>query len=343
MLTAALRDLHAAHPGRFQTDVRTSTDALFENNPYITPLSENDADVQTLDMHYPLIHQSNQRPYHFIHGYPQYLEEQLGVKIPVTRFRGDVHLSQQEKNKPPACGETVLPEQFWIVVAGGKYDFTAKWWNPEFFQQVVDHFRGKIHFVRCGEAGHWHPPLKNVVDLVGKTSLRQFVHLMHFADGVLCPVTLAMHLAAAVPIRPNRPKHRAAVVVAGGREPAHWEAYPQHRFLSNIGSLSCCNEGGCWRSRCQKVGDGDEKDRRNTCEQPIEVADELSIPRCMQMITPAEVIRQIETYYNDGVLQYAANGMAKCRGVCTPSCEDKCFKTRAPAFPQKEETQKSEI
>ena len=28
MLTAAVRDLHAAYPGRFQTDVRTSADAI---------------------------------------------------------------------------------------------------------------------------------------------------------------------------------------------------------------------------------------------------------------------------------------------------------------------------
>ena len=38
MLTAAIRELHIALPGQFQTDVRTSADALFENNPHITRL-----------------------------------------------------------------------------------------------------------------------------------------------------------------------------------------------------------------------------------------------------------------------------------------------------------------
>ena len=69
MLTAAVRDLHAACPGQFVTDVRTSADALWEHNPHLTRLQENDAGVESLDMHYPLIHQSNQRPYHFLHGY----------------------------------------------------------------------------------------------------------------------------------------------------------------------------------------------------------------------------------------------------------------------------------
>ena len=34
MLTAAVRDLHAEAPGQFQTDVRTSAPALWENNPW---------------------------------------------------------------------------------------------------------------------------------------------------------------------------------------------------------------------------------------------------------------------------------------------------------------------
>jgi len=118
-----------------------------------------------------------------------------------------------------------VPERFWILIAGGKYDFTAKWWNPESFQKVVDHFQGQITFVQCGESGHWHPPLNGVVNLIGKTPLRDFVRLMYHADGVLCPVTFAMHLAAAVETKTGHPKHRPCVVVAGGREPAHWEAY----------------------------------------------------------------------------------------------------------------------
>src|SRR6185295_5378352 len=38
MLTAAVRDLHACHPGEFLTDVRTSCADLWLNNPYLTPL-----------------------------------------------------------------------------------------------------------------------------------------------------------------------------------------------------------------------------------------------------------------------------------------------------------------
>src|SRR5262245_56802573 len=112
MLTAAVRDLHAAEPGTFVTDVRTSAEALWFNNPHITRLSEGEPDVETIDMHYPLIHQSNQRPYHFLHGYPQYLEQQLGVRIPVTRFAGDIHLGADETERPSFGPDIDLPEHF---------------------------------------------------------------------------------------------------------------------------------------------------------------------------------------------------------------------------------------
>jgi hypothetical protein len=307
MLTAAVRDLHAAYPGHFLTDVRTSAEALWLNNPYITPLDDSDPAVTTLDMHYPLVHQSNQRPYHFLHGHAQYLEQQLNLRIPVTQFRGDIHLSREEQEQPPPLADQGIPAHYWIVVAGGKYDFTAKWWNPASYQRVVDHFAGRLSFVQVGEVGHWHPPLERVVNLVGRTSLRDLVRLVYQADGVLCGVTLAMHLAAAAPTPPGRARSRACVVVAGGREPPHWEAYPQHQFLSTVGALACCETGGCWKSRCQLVGDGDVKDHRDECEQPVQVSPELRIPRCMQLITPDDVIRRIELYYQGGLRSWGAD------------------------------------
>ncbi|MBX3452389.1 MAG: class I SAM-dependent methyltransferase [Planctomycetaceae bacterium] len=293
MLTAAVRDLHRACPGVFLTDVRTSAPELWRHNPYLTPLEDSAAGVERLEMHYPLIHQSNQRPYHFLHGYAQFLESRLNVKIPLTEFRGDIHLDDEERKALPAhLGE--LPDRFWILMAGGKYDFTAKWWNPESYQKVVDHFQGRTHFVQCGEAGHWHPPLMGVANLVGKTSIRDFVRLMHFAEGVICPVTFAMHLAAAVPVRSGSPPNRACVVIAGGREPPQWESYPQHQYLHTIGQLDCCATGGCWKSRCQPVGDGDRKDRHDRCVRPVSVGDELTIPQCLAMIRPEDVIRSVE-------------------------------------------------
>jgi len=301
MLTAAVRDLHATYPGEFQTDVRTPCPALWENNPYLTPLRESDPGIQVVDCHYPLIHRSNYTPYHFLHGFIDYLNDTLGLAIKPTLFRGDIHISSQEKSWISQVHEIVHRRvPFWIVVAGGKHDYTIKWWDLQRYQHVIDHFAGRILFVQVGEAGHEHKALRNVIDLRGKTDLRQLVRLVHHAQGVLCPVTLLMHLAAAVEVPAGGPKNRPCVVVAGGREPPHWEAYPHHQFLHRAGALACCDNGGCWKSRVRALGDRDAKDRReNLC---VDVVGNL--PRCMDLITAEDVIRALEIYFQGGAVAY---------------------------------------
>jgi hypothetical protein len=165
---------------------------------------------------------------------------------------------------------------------------------------VVNHFRDKILFVQVGETGHYHPELSGVLDFRGRTTLREIVQLVHHAQGVLCPVTFLMHLAAAVETRPGLAPNRPCVIVAGGREPPHWEAYPTHQFIHNVGALQCCATGGCWRSRTLPLNDGHEKDAPGAlC---LDVTDGL--PRCMAMIAPAEVIRRIKLHFVSGLCRY---------------------------------------
>lgn len=301
MLTAAVRDLHLCYPGHYITDVRTSCPQLWEHNPRIVSLSEQDPEVTLIDCHYPLIHSSGRLPYHFIFGFIEYLNEFLGLRIRPTQFRGEIFLSAAERNRPSRVKELTgsdLP--YWIVDAGGKYDFTAKWWAPARFQQVIDHFRNRIQFVQVGSRGHYHPPLQGVINLVGKTDLRGLIHLIYHSVGVLTPVSAPMHLAAAIPAPLDRPQVRPCVVIAGGREPLHWEAYPNHQFIHTLGALPCCAQNGCWKSRVRPLNDGSDKDEpQNIC---VDVVQDL--PRCMDMITAEEVIRRIETYYQGGLLQY---------------------------------------
>jgi SAM-dependent methyltransferase len=184
-------------------------------------------------------------------------------------------------------------------VAGGKNDYTIKWWDHRRYQEVIDHFNGKIQFVQVGENAHYHPPLRGVIDLRGKTDLRQLVRLVYHSQGVLAPVSLLMHLAAAVEMRPDYDLlNRPCVVVAGGREPPHWEAYPHHQFIHTIGALRCCDFGGCWKSRTVPLGDGDDKDS-DLCVDVVG-----SLPRCMDMITAAEVINRIQLYVDGGAIRY---------------------------------------
>jgi len=348
MLTAAVRDLHRCYPQRFETDVRTSCPSLWENNPFITQLKESDPLVRMVDCEYPLIHQSNTGPWHFIHGFTKFLSDALGLEVTPGDFKGDIHLTNEERGWMSQIQEiTIEPVPFWIIAAGGKRDFTIKWWSTDRFQAIVDHFRNRILFVQIGEIGHEHPPLKGVIDLRGKTNLRQLVRLVHHAQGVVCPVTLPMHLAAAVETRAGMPKNRACVVIAGGREPAQWEAYPHHQFIHTNGALFCCDNGGCWKSRTVPLDDGDAKDNpQNLCvdvvipqsshslsdlEVPVfpkDVKNALQypkkqwsklLPKCMDMIEPERVIRAIEIYFSGRALRYLTKSQAANCGKRVPS------------------------
>jgi ADP-heptose:LPS heptosyltransferase len=314
MLTAAVRDLHRSYPNQFLTDVRTACPELWEHNPYITPLSEAEAAVEVLECAYPLIDRCNEAPYHCLHGFIEFLNERLGLAIKPTLFKGDIHLSDLEKSWYSQVHElTGEDTPFWIIASGGKYDATVKWWDPRRYQAVVDHFRGRIQFVQVGEFGHCHPKLKGVLDIRGQTNLRELVRLVYHAQGVLCPITALMHLAAAVKVKEGNPDPRPCVVIAGGREPAHWEAYPGHQFFHTNGALPCCASGGCWRDRVRSLGDGDERDKPDLlC---VDVAGGL--PRCLDLITAQAVIRRIEMYFNGGVARPLAPAQVKAarRGV----------------------------
>jgi hypothetical protein len=290
-LTAAIRDLHACYPGRFLTDVRTRWPDLWENNPYVTALDRSDPEVKVLDCQYPLIEFSNQRPTHFLYGFIEHLNQQLGLQITPTQFKGDIHLSVTEKATPSMVHQiTGLDMPYWLIVAGGKYDYTIKWWHFRRWQAVVDHFQGRLLFVQLGDQQHYHPALNGVLDLRGQTSIRDVIRLMYHAAGVLCPVTFVMHLAAAVEGKSATHKSRPCVVVAGGREPPHWEAYPTHQFIHTVGLLPCCARGGCWRSRSVPLGDGDEKDDpKHLCVDVVE-----NLPRCMDLIRPDAVASRID-------------------------------------------------
>jgi len=106
-----------------------------------------------------------------------------------------------------------------------------------------------------------------------------------------------MHLSAAVPVHPRyRRRHRPCIVINGGREPTHWEAYPTHQFLHCCGALPCCQQGGCWKSRIEPLGDGDKKDVDGLCERPHISESGQLVPMCMEMISPDMVKNAIRMY-----------------------------------------------
>ena len=183
---------------------------------------------------------------------------------------------------------------FWLICSGGKFDIPIKWWDHERYQQVVDALRGKVQFVQVGTWGNHHPPLRGAIDLRGKTSVRDLIHLVHHADGVLCGVTAMMHLAAAVPARnPDR----VTIVVAGNREPRSWEAYPGHYYLTAGDELAC---GNCWNGRFLNDADAAQSGICNHIQK--------GLPRCMDAITSEQIVDLVHELERKGRVRFLSKG-----------------------------------
>lgn len=301
MLLYGIASLHKSHPGKFLTDVRVTARELFDGCKFITPLDEKDPEVGILKCDYPDIHKSNAYPVRFATAFGNFLEDKIGVKIVSTRFSGLIEITPQEHSWLSAVNEILGRDvPYWIINAGHKKDFTAKAWSFARYQELVARFPD-VWFVQVGAKEHVHPKLTgdNVINMVGKTDTRQLVRLVYNSFGVISGVSFPMHLSYAVPAHPrfNR-KSRASIVIAGGREPAHWEHGPDQQFLHTCGMLPCCDQGGCWKSRVVPIHDGDSKDN-SLCLSPVLLEDGQWIGQCMAMIEVEDVARAVKRYMDN--------------------------------------------
>lgn len=276
MMTVAVKEIGETFPD-WQIDVRTPCPEIWENNPRLTNLIEGPG-VEVFDLGYPLVHQSGLLGQHFGEGFIRDAEEKLGVTLKRTGLRPEIWLSESEK----AWVDQVAVQfgykgKFWLMNAGYKPDCPLK--NYPYYQEVVDLLKDKVQFVQIGHAAHVHPKLQGVFNLVGQTDLRQLIRLMWWAEGSVGPISFHMVAMAAY--------QKPCVVIAGGKEPLRWQAYPHHRFLNTNGALPCCAWDGCWKSRIED------------CESLVG-----GKPRCFSLIRAEDIARGVELYYLGGMLTH---------------------------------------
>ena len=305
MLLHTLVSLHKTYPGKFITDVRCSAPDIFKYNPLVTKIALDDEEAQIVDMHYPQIHQSNNRPLRFITAFTTYLDDKLGLQIRPTNFSGFLYISDAEKSWYSAVYEKIGRDvPYWVINAGHKYDYTAKAWSFKNYQELTARFPD-VWFVQVGATEHNHPELNgsNIINMVGKTNIRQMIRLVYHSFGVISGVSFPMHLSYAIPPHPRfERKSRANITIAGGREPPHWEEGPNHHYLHTCGMLPCCDAGGCWKSRIVPLNDGSKERDESLCHYPVQLPDGQWVGKCMEMITVDDVARILQKYMDN--LQY---------------------------------------
>lgn len=315
-LSALVRDIQLAYPGQYDIQVSGHYSGVYwRNNPHCR-VDVVGAKGRKIKLEYvPGIQAAGHGcKKHFLSYFHQRFAEQTGIRVPVFHPHGDIHLSREEQAKE------IFPGRYWVVMAGGKRDMTAKIWYAKRFQETVDALAARG--ITCVQAGarferHYHPKLPNCHSVVGATNNeRDFFTLISKAEGVICGITAAMHIAAVF--------HKPCVVIAGGREEPWWEAYTnayapegfgpeckpvevEHVFLHTVGLLDCGLGNlhkGCWRSRAVPI---DADDRTNAkkkiklCTKPT-VDGPQTAPECMHMITVDHVVEGVMSYYESGRL-----------------------------------------
>ena len=313
VLSAALRDLEIAHPGKYAQEIWVSKGAeeIYWNNPNVTRIHPGGrrADGRGAVMYraqYPLIKSCNQQRKHFILGFVEHMNATLQTKVKLTEFRPHIVMSAAEKKTRP------FEDPYWIFLSGGKKDYPAKIWAQSYWQRVIDMTKDRVNWVQCGGGSSNHilhrPKTGIYANMIARTGCRNFLRLIYHAEGVVCVTTMAMHAAAAF----NKP----CVVIEGGREPWWWEAYNDetrqlsmrsydpgwspptdddfvpHKYLHTIGKLPCCKQHGCWRKRV--VGGG------SVCREAVSVDGQM-VPKCKAMISPEMVVAAIDEYLDAGL------------------------------------------
>ena len=208
-------------------------------------------------------------------------------------IRPALYLTDEEKATRP------VQERYWVIMAGGKHDFTAKWWTQSSWQEVVNKLKDATNGaigIQVGAAGkeHFNYKLRGVQNMVGQTTLRELVLLIYHSEGVICGVTSGMHIAGAF--------DKPCVVVAGGREGPWWEKYDTHAFVHTVGKLPCCQKP-CWRSHVDAgAAKANPASKGGVCLSTSKNADKQGlavVPKCMRMITPNVVLNAVRGLYVD--------------------------------------------
>lgn len=313
LLSALVRDIHLAYPDQYEISVDTHFKNLWSDNPHIVPINTGGQRIKirwgdAIKQHSFISTRDGKKVMrHILAWYHHDFELKTGLRVPVSSPRADVHL-------PAKLHTPLISGRYWVVIAGGKNDLTNKQWRYSNYQEVVDQLTAQgLQFVQCGStvSKHNHPALTNCLNLIGQTEdARDFCNIIRFAEGVICPVTAAMHLAGAF--------ERPCVVLAGGREEPWFEAYVNeyrafgencphvrtpHKFLHTLGLLSCCDKVGCWKNRTVPLEARDlTKKKELLCKDPVRLPDGGATPACLDLITPTHVVEAVMDYYQQGTL-----------------------------------------
>jgi ADP-heptose:LPS heptosyltransferase len=281
--TNTVADLKESYPN-WLIDVRSPCPEIWENNPRLTPLKDDEGEHFTIG--YDEINECGWRQEHWTDAFRHDAEKKLGVPIKKTKISPELWISDLEKSwfNQVHC-DLGWDGPYWILNAGHKDDSEMKQYHR--WQEVVDilnkFFKGKVKIVQIGHQDHHHPKLTGTLSLIGRTDLRQLIRLGFNAAGSIGPLSFQSVMSAAF--------KQPGVVVCGSREDARWHLYAHMRYIYNNGCVKAYSPpdnhwGGAW-----------EGGRMENCRDLVN-----GVPRDMAIIEPYMISDAVKMYYKGGLL-----------------------------------------
>ena len=101
VMEMSLHSLHLQFPKEYITAVDIGQKDLFNNHPFISKSITGDV----IEMHYNLVHKSNQIANSFADGYVNHLAEALDIPLKLQVNRPHLYLNETEKKKYKEFGK----------------------------------------------------------------------------------------------------------------------------------------------------------------------------------------------------------------------------------------------
>jgi ADP-heptose:LPS heptosyltransferase len=223
--------------------VKTNYPELYYNNPYISRIVTNKnerffnyyisklsiPEVQPLYSNYNNLSDSDKIPdKHIIYKMCDSSRVQYPLKLSPFIF-----LTNKEKKVGSKYSGCIIIQSSGI---SSNNPMTTKEWDYNKFNDLVSKLKNKFTFVQIG--ANSDPLLNNVIDLRGKTNIRESASILFNAKLFIGLVGFLMHLSKAVNCK--------SVIIYGGREQPSQSGYIENENICT--SLEC---SPCWiRSNC---------------------------------------------------------------------------------------------
>ncbi len=271
MLSALVRDLHAAHPDTRLSVAGELAADVFRHDPRINPVDPT-APTVTVDFKPTIDRSGHDHTARYAFALHDHWESITGNAVPRGPSRPDLILSDEERVRPD-------PEPYYVLFAGVKPDKPAKQLPYETFAGVVATDPSRRWYqlgALCDDRfPHRQRPIPGTTSLLGKTTLRKAMRWIAHAEGVLCQLSFPMVVASAFGV--------PCVAVGGGREnPWLFDGMGVH-YEHAVGKLWCCATRGCWASAPVPGHTVTQFPLNFLCVDPVTTPSGVAVGRCMTL------------------------------------------------------------